>query len=106
MNQNAIKEILTKHKIVAVVGLSKDTGKDSRRVSSYLKQHDFRVMSVNPFADKVLGEKATGAFSMFHLNSRKQWRLLTFFDLRKMFHPEWSNPSSLKQPEESQMLYG
>ena len=58
MNQNAIKEILTKHKIVAVVGLSKDTGKDSRRVSSYLKQHDFRVMSVNPFADKVLGEQS------------------------------------------------
>ena len=71
LNQNAMKEILTEHKIVAVVGLSRDAGKDSRRVSSYLKQHGFRIISVNPSADEVLGEKATGAFSMFYLKSRK-----------------------------------
>ena len=86
-NQNAIKEILPKHKIVAVVGLSRDAGKESRRVSSYLKQHGFRIISLNPFADEVLGEKVAESFSMFHLKSRKQWRLLTFFDLQKMFRP-------------------
>jgi predicted CoA-binding protein len=58
LNQNAIKEILTKLKIVAVVGLSRDAGKDSHRVGFYLKQHGFRIIPVNPFADEVLGEQS------------------------------------------------
>jgi predicted CoA-binding protein len=43
---------------VAVVGLSRDLGKDSHRVSAYLKQHGFHIIPVNPFADEVLGEKS------------------------------------------------
>ncbi len=58
MNQNEIREILTKHKTVAVVGLSRDPGKDSHGVSAYLKQHGFRIIPLNPFADEVLGEKS------------------------------------------------
>jgi len=41
-----------------VVGLSRDSGKDSHRVSAYLKQHGFHIIPVNPFADEVLGEKS------------------------------------------------
>ena len=58
MSQNEIKEILTKYKTVAVVGLSREPGKDSHRVSAYLKQHGFHIIPVNPFADEVLGEKS------------------------------------------------
>jgi hypothetical protein len=58
LNQNEIREILTKHKTVAVVGLSRDPGKDSHGVSAYLKQHGFRIIPLNPFADEVLGEKS------------------------------------------------
>lgn len=58
MNQNEIREILTKNKTVAVVGLSRDLGKDSHKVSAYLKQHGFHIIPVNPFADEVLGEKS------------------------------------------------
>ncbi|MGD0070613.1 MAG: CoA-binding protein [Candidatus Bathyarchaeia archaeon] len=43
---------------MAVVGLSKEPGKDSHRVSAYLKQHGYRIIPVNPFADEVLGEKS------------------------------------------------
>jgi predicted CoA-binding protein len=53
-----IEEILTKHKTVAVVGLSRDPNKDSHRISAYLKAHGFRIVPVNPFADEVLGEKS------------------------------------------------
>ncbi|MGD0405504.1 MAG: CoA-binding protein, partial [Candidatus Bathyarchaeia archaeon] len=55
MSQSQIKEIL-KYKVIAVVGLSKEPGKDSHRVSAYLKQHGYRIIPVNPFADEVLGE--------------------------------------------------
>ncbi len=58
MSQNEIKKILTKYKTVAVVGLSRETDKDSYRVSAYLKEHGFRIIPVNPFADEVLGEKS------------------------------------------------
>ena len=58
MSQNQIKEILEKYTVIAVVGLSKEPGKDSHRVSAYLKQHGYRIIPVNPFAEKVLGEKS------------------------------------------------
>jgi len=58
MSQNEIKEILTKYKTVAVLGLSREPGKDSHRVSAYLKNHGFRIIPVNPFADEILGEKS------------------------------------------------
>ena len=58
MSRSEIEEILTKHKTVAVVGLSREPDKDSHRVSAYLKAHGFRIIPVNPFADEVLGEKS------------------------------------------------
>jgi predicted CoA-binding protein len=58
LSQNELREILKKYKTVAVVGLSRDPDKDSHRVSAYLKQHGFRIIPVNPFADEVLGEKS------------------------------------------------
>jgi predicted CoA-binding protein len=58
LNQNEIREILTKYKTVAVVGLSREPDKDSHRVSDYLKKHGFRIIPVNPFAYEVLGEKS------------------------------------------------
>ena len=41
-----------------MVGLSREVGKDSHRISAYLKAHGFRIIPVNPFADEVLGEKS------------------------------------------------
>lgn len=58
MSQNIIKEILEKYRVIAVVGLSKQPEKDSYRVSAYLKQHGYRIIPVNPFADEVMGEKS------------------------------------------------
>ena len=58
MDQNETREILRQYKTVAVVGLSRELGKDSHKVSAYLKKHGFRIIPVNPFADEVLGEKS------------------------------------------------
>ena len=58
MSLNEINKILTEYKTIAVVGLSRDPNKDSYRVSVYLKNHGFRIIPVNPFADQVLGEKS------------------------------------------------
>ena len=58
MSQIEIREILGKYRVVAVVGLSKEIGKDSHRVSAYMQQQGYRIIPVNPFADQVLGEKS------------------------------------------------
>ena len=52
------KEILTKYRTVAVVGLSKDSSKPSYVVAEYLKNHGFRIIPVNPTAEEILGEKS------------------------------------------------
>jgi len=56
--QNQIKEILTKYKVIAVVGLSKEPEKDSHKVGAYLQQQGYQIIPVNPLADEVLGEKS------------------------------------------------
>jgi predicted CoA-binding protein len=58
LSQDDIKEILTKYKTVAIVGLSRDPSKDSYRVGEYLKNHGFHIIPVNPTADEILGEKS------------------------------------------------
>jgi hypothetical protein len=58
LSDENIKEILVRYKTVAVVGLSRDSSKDSYRVAQFLKNHGFRIIPVNPFVNEVLGEKS------------------------------------------------
>jgi hypothetical protein len=58
LGEDQIKDLLKKYKVIAVVGLSKELEKDSHIVSAYLKQHGYRIIPVNPFADEVLAEKS------------------------------------------------
>jgi len=60
--RNEIEEILAKYTTIAVVGLSREHGEYSHRVSSYLKKHGFQIIPISPFATEVLGEKATRAY--------------------------------------------
>jgi hypothetical protein len=52
-----VKEILTRCKVIAVVGVSRDSSKDSYRVAEYLRKHGFHIIPVNPSADEILGKK-------------------------------------------------
>lgn len=52
-----IRFVLEKYRNVAVIGLSRDAGKDSYNVAKYLKENGYRIIPINPFADEILGEK-------------------------------------------------
>jgi hypothetical protein len=57
MSENeTIRSVLEKYKTVAVVGLSRDSAKDSYKVAEYLKSKGYDIIPINPFADKILGE--------------------------------------------------
>lgn len=52
-----IEQLLKESKVVAVVGLSPNPGRDSNRIARYLKAQGYRVIPVNPNAEEVLGER-------------------------------------------------
>ena len=55
---HCIEEQLSKSRTIAVVGLSPDPRRDSHRVAKYLQEQGYRIIPVNPMADRVLGEKS------------------------------------------------
>ena len=52
------KEILSKYKVIALVGASKDLNKTSSIVMRYLQNYGFKIYPVNPSmkGEKILGE--------------------------------------------------
>ena len=54
-----IKNILSKYKSIAMVGVSKDPKKTSTIVMKYMQDYGFKVYPVNPSAkgEKILGEE-------------------------------------------------
>ena len=54
-----IKNILSKYKTIAMIGVSKDPGKPSTIVMKYMQKYGYKVIPVNPRAkgEKILGEE-------------------------------------------------
>ena len=54
-----IKEILSKYKTIAMIGVSKDSTKPSTIVMKYMQKYGYKVIPVNPRAkgEKILDEK-------------------------------------------------
>ena len=55
---DTLAEILEKYKTLAIVGLSSKRMRPSFGVASYMKDHGYRIIPVNPHEKSVLGEKA------------------------------------------------
>ena len=57
-----IKEILSKNKTIAMIGVSKDPTKPSTIVMKYMQKYGYKVVPVNPKAkgEKILGEEVFG----------------------------------------------
>jgi len=49
---------ILRFKTIAVVGLSKDPSRPSHDVASYMREHGYRIIPINPTVDEVLGEKS------------------------------------------------
>jgi len=49
-------KILNQYRIVAIVGVSPNPERPSYRVASYLMEHGYKVIPVNPNAQEILGK--------------------------------------------------
>ena len=65
-----IKEILSKFKSIAMVGVSKDPKKTSTVVMKYMQDYGFKVYPVNPGAkgEKILGEEVYSSITEINKN--------------------------------------
>jgi predicted CoA-binding protein len=52
------KEVMRKHKVIAVVGASKNPEKEANSVPLYLQERGYTIIPVNPTTDRVNGQKA------------------------------------------------
>jgi predicted CoA-binding protein len=52
-----VRAILQDTRTWAVVGCSPDPRRDSNRIAGLLMRHGYRVIPVNPHADKILGQR-------------------------------------------------
>ena len=53
-----VRQILTRWRIIAIVGLSDKPDRDSYQVAAYLQRAGYRIIPINPNIAEVLGEPA------------------------------------------------
>jgi len=58
VSDDEIIEIYKKYKRIAIVGMSRDSKKDSHRVGVFLRDKGYEVIPVNPVADYIAGLKS------------------------------------------------
>jgi predicted CoA-binding protein len=56
--ERELRSLLGEVSVVAVVGISSKPWRASHEVASYLQQHGYRIVPVNPNEDEVLGEQS------------------------------------------------
>ena len=55
--ERELRSLLGEARVVAVVGISSKPWRPSHEVASYLQQHGYRIVPVNPNEHEVLGEQ-------------------------------------------------
>ncbi|MGI0052767.1 MAG: CoA-binding protein [Thermoplasmata archaeon] len=63
MHDEEIREMLTRARTIAVVGLSDKPDRDSNSVAAYLLAQGYRIVPVNPAAHEILGERSYPSLS-------------------------------------------
>ena len=70
---------MERYRIIAVVGLSRETDKPSYQVAAYMKKQSYRIIPVNPFADEVLGEKSYRSLLDIPIEIQKTIEIVNIF---------------------------
>jgi uncharacterized protein len=93
-------EVLKKSKTIAVVGASKSLEKEAHTVPSYLKEHGYRIVPINPMATEIFGERAYASLSEL------PEELGRAVDVVEVFRPRDELPQVALQVAEMKKRYG
>jgi predicted CoA-binding protein len=56
--RNELRSLLGEARVIAIVGISSKEWRPSHEVASYLQDHGYRIIPINPNETEVLGERA------------------------------------------------
>lgn len=56
--RDVIRHVLNNYRTVAIVGLSPKSHRDSYEIARYMQAQGWRIIPINPNADRILDEKA------------------------------------------------
>jgi len=62
-NDAELRDVLSRARTIAVVGLSDKPERDSNEVARYLQSQGYRIVPVNPMLSEVLGERSFPSLS-------------------------------------------
>jgi predicted CoA-binding protein len=62
-NDKILAKILLENTTIVIVGCSRNPNKAAYKVPKYLKEHNYKIIPINPFADEILGEKVYKSIS-------------------------------------------
>jgi len=85
---------------MAIVGLSKDPGKDSYEVGQFLQSKGYKIIPVNPSADQILGEKSYKSLLEMPPDVQKA------IDVVDIFRPSADVPPIVNQAVELKRKFG
>lgn len=99
-DEDLIKDILSKYRTIAIIGLSRDPEKDSYRVARYLAEHGFKIIPVNPNADVILGEKCYASLPEIPADKQKM------IEIVNIFRPPGEVPGIVEQAIQLRRFHG
>ncbi len=100
MAQLELEQFLSGQKSIAIIGLSRNSEKDSFRVASYLKKSGFHIIPVNPYAEEILGEKSYKSLLEIPAEIQKA------IDIVDIFRPSEDVPIIVEQAKSLRKRYG
>ncbi len=93
-------EVLRAHKVIAVVGASKNPEKEAHTVPAYLREHGYRVIPINPTADMIFGERAYPSLASLPDQLAKEVEVV------EVFRPSGELPEVARQVVEMSKKHG
>ncbi len=82
-----VEQILTSYDTITVVGASAATAKAAHSVPAYMQRHGWRIIPVNPRADKILGARVYRTLA----------EVPEQIGLVDVFRPSWQAPDVARQ---------
>jgi predicted CoA-binding protein len=93
-------EVMSKRKVIAVVGASKNPEKEAHSVPLYLKEHGYRVIPINPSADQIFGERSYASLDSIPESVAKEVEVV------EVFRPSEELPQVARQVVALSKRYG
>jgi len=93
-------KVMKAHRVIAVVGASKNPEKEAHTVPAYLKDHGYRVVPVNPSAGQILGEKAFPSLASLPEQLAREVEVV------EVFRPSEELPQVAREVVEMSRKYG